>query len=61
MLDVVNSPKGPSLRFLKFLRKDLSPWSPCGQFVRLQQQIDQLLYDEIQERREHPDPSRTYS
>jgi cytochrome P450 len=56
MLDVVNSPKGSSLRFLKFLRKDLSPWSPWGQFVRLQQQIDQLLYDQIQERREHPDP-----
>ena len=40
------------------LRQDFGPLSPWGSFVRNRQQIDQLIYDEIAERRSHPDASR---
>lgn len=41
------------------LQLDLGAWSPWGNFVRQRQQIDELLYAEIRERREQPDPDRT--
>lgn len=59
LLDAVSSPISSSLLFFKSLQVDLGPWSPWGHFVRRQQQIDQLLYAEIEERRANPDPSRT--
>lgn len=59
MLDVTSSPLGSSLLFFKFLQQDLGPWSPWGHFLRRQQQITQLLYAEIRERREQAHPSRT--
>jgi DNA-binding NarL/FixJ family response regulator len=40
------------------LRQDFGPLSPWGSFVRARRQIDQLIYDEIAERRTHPDASR---
>jgi unspecific monooxygenase len=48
-----------SLLFFPFLQQDLGDWSPWGRFLRQRQQIDELLYAEIQERREQPDPSRS--
>jgi cytochrome P450 len=48
-----------ALIFFQALQKDLGPWSPWGRFLRLKWQVDQLLYAEIQERRHHPDPTRT--
>ena len=42
-----------------FLQKDLGSWSPWGDFLRKRQQIDQLLYAEISDRRAKPDPDRT--
>ncbi len=41
------------------LQRDLGPWSPWGRLMRQQQQIDELIYAEIQERRSQPDPSRS--
>jgi unspecific monooxygenase len=57
------NPQQPLLRgmMLMFpaLQQDLGAKSPWGQFLRLRQQIDELIYAEIQERKAKPDPSRT--
>lgn len=59
MIDVTSSPLSASLLFFPILQKDLGAWSPWGRFLRQKQQLDQLIYTEIQERREQPDPNRT--
>lgn len=59
MLDRFGSPIGAMLLFYPFLRKDWGAWSPWGRFIRLRQQVDDLLYAEIDDRRRHPDASRT--
>ena len=59
LLDSISSPLNSSLIFFHSLQRDLGSWSPWGRFLRQKQQIDQLLYAEIQQRREQPDPSRT--
>jgi unspecific monooxygenase len=41
------------------LQRDLGEWSPWGRFLRLKQKIDNLIYAEIQERKEQPDSSHT--
>ena len=41
------------------LQTDLGAWSPWGKFLRLKEQMDELIYAEIQERKEQPDPSRS--
>ena len=58
MLELFQSPLTSSFLFFTSLQKDLGPWSPWGHFLRQQQQIDHLLYSEIQERRRYPDPER---
>jgi cytochrome P450 len=58
MLDSFNSPLSSSLLYFSFLQKDLGSWSPWGRFLRRRQQIDELLFAEIRERREQPDSSR---
>jgi cytochrome P450 family 110 len=58
MMDVFQSPLASSFLFLRFLQKDLGAWSPWGRFLRLRQQIDELLYTEIAERRAKPDSNR---
>ncbi|KYC37957.1 cytochrome P450 [Scytonema hofmannii PCC 7110] len=40
------------------MQQDLGWWSPWRQFRRVRQKIDELLYAEINERRQHPDPER---
>ncbi|MFL5867519.1 MAG: cytochrome P450 [Thermoleophilaceae bacterium] len=40
---------------LLLLQKDLGPRSPWGRFVRLRDQVDGLLYAEIEQRRNDPD------
>lgn len=52
LLDEIGSPMSSGLLFFESLQKDLGPWSPWGRFVRLRQQIDQLIYAEIAQRRE---------
>jgi cytochrome P450 len=59
VLDEISSPVSVSLFFFPVLQKDLGPLSPWGSFLRRQEQIDQLIYTEIQERREQPNPSGT--
>lgn len=59
LLDVTSSSLSSSFVFFSSLQRDLGPWSPWGRFLRQKQQIDELLYAEIQERREQPDSSRT--
>src|SRR5260370_24538939 len=58
MLDRISNPFGVSFLYFPVLRQDFGPLSPWGNFVRNRQQIDQLIYDEIGERRTHPDASR---
>ncbi|MBE9106004.1 cytochrome P450 [Nostoc cf. edaphicum LEGE 07299] len=41
------------------LQRDLGSWSPWGKFLNLRQQIDDLIYAEISDRKQQPDPSRT--
>ncbi len=59
MLDSISSRLSSSLLFFQTLQKDLGAWSPWGRFLRQRQQVDQLIYAEIQARRAQPDPSRT--
>ena len=56
--DLLGSPLTSSLLFFPSLQKDLGSWSPWGKLVRHQQQIHELLYAEIAQRREQPDPNR---
>ncbi|OKH45086.1 cytochrome P450 [Calothrix sp. HK-06] len=58
LLHVFESPLTSSLFFFSFLQKDLGAWSPWGRFLRQRQQMDELLYAEIAERRQQPDPNR---
>ena len=51
MLDGVSNPLSVSFLYVPMLRQDFGPLSPWGSFVRTRRQIDQLIYDEIAERR----------
>jgi cytochrome P450 family 135 len=41
--------------WLPFLRRNLGPWSPWARFLRLRAEVDDLVYDEIRQRRSEPD------
>ena len=58
LLDMTASPVSSTLVFFKALQQDWGAWSPWGRFVRLKQQIDEIIYTEISDRRQHPDSSR---
>lgn len=58
-VDRFGSPLSAMMLFFEPLQKDLGAWSPWGQFVRLRQQLDALIYEEIQSRFDSPDPTRT--
>ncbi len=47
-----NSPWKSTFLFIEPLQKDLGAWSPWGQFRRCKQKIDQLILDEIADRRQ---------
>jgi cytochrome P450 len=52
----VNSPLYSVQFFLPPLQQNLGNWSPWSKFLRLREEIDRLLYAEIEERRTlHPD------
>ena len=57
MLDRLSSPVSASLLFIPALRQDLGPHSPWGRFIRNREQIDQLIYAEIADRRRSPSDS----
>jgi cytochrome P450 len=54
----MGNPFSVSFLFFPVLRQDFGPLSPWGSFLRYRQQIDQIIYDEVAERRRHPDDSR---
>ncbi|WP_341526666.1 cytochrome P450 [Nostoc sp. UHCC 0302] len=58
MMEVFQSPLTTSLFFFPFLQQDLGAWSTWGKFLRDRQQIDNLIFAEITERRQQPDPER---
>jgi cytochrome P450 len=51
LLRNVSNPLSASLLFFPALRRDIGPLSPWGKFLRNRQRIDQLIYEEIAERR----------
>jgi cytochrome P450 family 110 len=57
-LDGLSNPLSVGFLYFPMLRQDLGPRSPWGSFVRARRQIDQLIYDEIAERRIHLDATR---
>ena len=57
MLDLIGSPLTSSFLFFRSLQKDLGAWSPWGHFLRQKQQIQELLYAEIESRRHQPHQS----
>ncbi len=59
MLEAFGSATGFMLLYYRVLQKDWGAWSPWGRFLRQKQQIKQLLTEEIDDRRAHPDPDRT--
>jgi len=62
LIDILN-PKAPLITALMFLfpglRQDFGAWSPWGIFLRQIQQIDDLVYAEIRDRKEKDFSSRT--
>lgn len=59
MLEFTTSRFSFATNFFPLLQRDLGAWSPGGRFVRLMQQINQLLYAEINDRRQQFDPNRS--
>ncbi len=59
LLDFFKSPLTFGFLLLPWLQKDLGPLSPWGNFSRLLEQIDQLLYEEIEARRQQENSERT--
>lgn len=51
LMEDINSPLYSVQFFLPPLQQNLGAWSPWGKFVRLRQQIDELIYAEIADRR----------
>jgi len=62
LINILN-PQQPFITAMIFvfpvLQRDLGAKSPWGKFLRLRQQVDEIIYAEIQERKAKPDPSRT--
>ncbi|MEA5572327.1 cytochrome P450 [Calothrix sp. UHCC 0171] len=58
MSNIFRNPFASSFLFFPFLQKDLGKWSPWGKFLRDREQIDKLIYTEISERRQYPNPDR---
>lgn len=54
-----SSPLNVAFLIFPFLQRDLGPFSHWGKFLRDREQVNQLIYAEINERREQPDATRT--
>lgn len=59
LLDRGSSPALVAMLYVPSLQQELGGIGPWAVMQRNQQAIDALLYAEIQERRQHPDPART--
>lgn len=55
LLKLFDRPLNASFVFLRALQKDWGAWSPWGHLVRQRAKIDEILFAEIQNRREHPE------
>lgn len=55
MLENLGTPLSAFFIFFDALQKDWGPLSPWGRFVRMKARIDQLIYAEIQDRRDRQD------
>jgi unspecific monooxygenase len=55
-LEFNNSPLKASFLFFPLLQQDWGAWSPWGAFLRNRNQLDQLIYAEILDRRQNPAP-----
>ncbi len=58
MMDVFRSSLTSAFLFFPWLQKDLGAWSPWGNFLRQQKAINQLIHEEIKERKRTPNVSR---
>jgi cytochrome P450 len=54
-----SSPLNSAFLIFPFLQRDLGPFSYWGSFLRRRERVNQLLYAEINERREQPDATRS--
>lgn len=52
LLDSVGNTLGFFTLFYPFLQKDWGEWSPWGRFLKLQKEVDKLIYAEIKKRQE---------
>ncbi|AFZ03925.1 cytochrome P450 [Calothrix sp. PCC 6303] len=59
MLNNISSPGGAAMLYLRFLQRDWGSWSPWNKHIKLQQEIDNLLYSEIKQRRKQADTSKS--
>lgn len=59
VLEKGSSPFIVALLYFPSLQRDFGPINLWGQQMRLQKETDNLIYEEIRERRENPNPSRT--
>lgn len=59
MGDMFSSPLSSALLLFPSLQQDWGAWSPWGRFLRQRQEVDEVLYAEISDRRAHPDPEQT--
>ncbi|MGF1480611.1 MAG: cytochrome P450 [Cyanophyceae cyanobacterium] len=58
MTEIFRSPLTSSFLFFRFLQQDFLPWNPWKYFVHQRQQLDQLLYAEITQRRAQAESTR---
>jgi cytochrome P450 len=58
LLETFGSPLSATLIFFPQLQRDWGEWSPWGRFLRLKQQVDDLIYQEIQDRQQQEDSFR---
>ncbi|MGF1495746.1 MAG: cytochrome P450 [Elainellaceae cyanobacterium] len=58
-LDALGKPRTAVFTFFPVLQQDWGPWSPGHRLQRLAQETDDLIFAEIGDRRQSPDPNRT--
>ncbi|MCC3430710.1 MULTISPECIES: cytochrome P450 [unclassified Microcoleus] len=56
MFSVFSNPLNATFLLVKSLQKDLGAWSPWGRFLRQRQRLDELLYQEIRDRKTQSQP-----
>jgi cytochrome P450 len=59
LLDRGSSPLSVSMLYFPILQQEWGDITPWASQMRTQRAVDALLYAEIKQRRQHPDPSRT--